>query len=129
MSFDAPLDVPMDPPGDMPTTDELSGLLYSLADPGVSAFAKGGLVEGGIGPGQAVIVDRAFGNADRDGYLPLTFAVSNVQITGPGLASATVTISGPRTSPSNTQINFVDQSGWKISRSSAMQLMSKASGR
>ena len=74
-------------------------------------------------------MDRAFGNANRDGYLPLTFAVSNVQITGPGLASATVTISGPRTSPSNTQINFVDQSGWKISRSSAMQLMSKASGR
>jgi hypothetical protein len=124
-SWDVPLDVPTEPADGAPAAEELSGLLYSLADPGVSALAKGGLVEGGIGAGQAVFVDRAFNNANRDGYLPLNFTVS----TGPGLASAAVTITGPKTKAYNTRINFVNLDGWKISKASALALMNAASGK
>lgn len=128
-SWDVPLDVPAEPADGTPTPDELSGLLYSLADPGVSALAKGGLVEGGIGAGEAIYADRAFKNANRDGFLPLAFTVSNVKSTGPGLAAAAVTITGPKTQAYTTNINFVDQDGWKISKASAISLIQAASGK
>ncbi|TDZ42688.1 Low molecular weight antigen MTB12 precursor [Mycobacteroides franklinii] len=128
-SWDAPLDVPADPADATPTSDELSGLLYSLADPGVSALAKGGLVEGGIGAGEAIYADRAFKNANRDGFLPLAFTVSDVKPTGPGLATAAVTITGPKTQAYTTKINFVNQDGWKISKASAVSLIQAASGK
>lgn len=128
-SWDVPSDVPDDPADTTPTSDELSGLLYSLADPGVSALAKGGLVEGGIGAGEAIYADRAFKNANRDGFLPLAFTVSNVKPTGPGLAAAAVTITGPKTQAYTTQVNFVNQDGWKISKASAISLIQAASGK
>nr|WP_286142117.1 hypothetical protein [Mycobacterium sp. D16Q16] len=129
VSWDIPMDVPTDPADATPTSDELSGLLYSLADPGVSALAKGGLVEGGIGAGEAIYADRAFKNANRDGFLPLAFTVSDLKPTGPGLASAAVTITGPKTQAYTTKINFVNQDGWKISKASAISLIQAASGK
>ncbi|MUM18741.1 hypothetical protein FZI91_13460 [Mycobacterium sp. CBMA271] len=128
-AWDVPMDVPADPAEAAPTSDELSGLLYSLADPGVSALAKGGLVEGGIGAGEAIYADRAFKNANRDGFLPLAFTVSDIKSTGPGLAAAAVTISGPRTQAYSTKVNFVNQDGWKISKASAISLIQAASGK
>lgn len=128
-AWDIPMDVPAEPASSVPTTDELSGLLYALADPGVSALAKGGLVEGGIGAGEAVYADRAFSKANNQGYLPLEFSVANVQPTGPGKAASAVTITGPKTSAYTTTINFVDQDGWKISKASAVALMQAASGK
>lgn len=129
VSWDIPMDVPSDPADATPTSDELSGLLYSLADPGVSALAKGGLVDGGIGAGEGIYADRAFKNANRDGFLPLAFTVSDVKSTGPGLASAAVTITGPKTQAYTTKINFVNQDGWKISKASAISLIQAASGK
>lgn len=128
-SWDIPTDVPSDPADGTPTSDELGGLLYSLADPGVSALAKGGLVEGGIGAGEAIYADRAFKNANRDGYLPLAFTVSDVKSSGPGLAAAAVTITGPKTQAYTKTINFVNQDGWKISKASAISLIQAASGK
>lgn len=128
-SWDIPMDVPSEPAEATPTSDELGGLLYSLADPGVSALAKGGLVEGGIGAGESIYADRAFKNANRDGYLPLAFTVSDIKSTGPGLAAAAVTITGPKTQAYTTKINFVNQDGWKISKASAISLIQAASGK
>ncbi|ANA98177.1 hypothetical protein BB28_10860 [Mycobacteroides chelonae CCUG 47445] len=128
-SWDVPMDVPSEPADAAPTSDELSGLLYSLADPGVSALAKGGLVEGGIGAGEAIYADRAFKSANRDGFLPLAFTVSDIKSTGPGVAAAAVTITGPKTQAYTTKINFVNQDGWKISKASAVSLIQAASGK
>ncbi|WP_088413662.1 hypothetical protein [Mycobacteroides saopaulense] len=128
-SWDVPGDVPSEPADAAPSSDELSGLLYSLADPGVSALAKGGLVEGGIGAGEAIYADRAFKNANRDGFLPLAFTVSDIKSTAPGTAAAAVTITGPKTQAYTTKINFVNQDGWKISKASAISLIQAASGK
>ncbi|CPZ83296.1 Hypothetical low molecular weight antigen Mtb12 [Mycobacteroides abscessus] len=55
--------------------------------------------------------------------------MSNVKSTGPGLAAAAVTITGPKTQAYTTNINFVDQDGWKISKASAISLIQAASGK
>ena len=122
--FGVPL--PLDPVGDVPTSDQLAGLLNSLADPSVPFRSKGGLVEGGVGIIEGRTADALLKNAAAQGKLPLTFQVANVVPTGPGTAAADVTASGP--SGSVTQnITFVNQGGWKLSRGSAVSLLQAAS--
>ena len=41
--------MPLDPAGDLPTADQLYGVLNGLANPGVPFASKSYLVEGGIG--------------------------------------------------------------------------------
>jgi hypothetical protein len=122
--FGVPL--PLDPVGDVPTADQLAGLLNSLADPNVPFRSKGGLVEGGVGIIEGRTADALMRNAAAQGKLPLTFQVANIVPAGPGAATADVTASGP--SGSVTQnITFVQQGGWKLSRGSAMSLLQAAS--
>lgn len=120
--FGAPL--PLDPATDVPTADQLSSVLYGLADPGTSFQSKGYLVEGGIGLVEGRAADGLMKNAVAKGMMPLSFSISNIAAAGPGAATASVTASGP-TLPSTTQsITFVDQGGWKLSRSSATTVLS-----
>lgn len=131
-SVDAPAVVPQAPEvpaSAVPAASELSGILYSLADPGVAAAAKGGLVQGGIGGPQAMMLDRQLNKASQDGFLPLNFAVADVQPAGPGAASAAVTITGPKMSPYSSRLDFVQEDNWKITRASALQLVAAASGK
>ncbi|SIH38823.1 low molecular weight antigen Mtb12 [Mycobacteroides abscessus subsp. abscessus] len=131
-SVDAPVVVPQAPgapASGVPAAPELSGILYSLADPGVAAAAKGGLVQGGIGGPQAMMLDRQLNKASQEGFLPLNFAVADVQPAGPGAASAAVTITGPKMSPYNSRLDFVQEDNWKITRASALQLVAAASGK
>ncbi|OBF24617.1 hypothetical protein A5725_06155 [Mycobacterium kubicae] len=130
----APL--PQDPPPPpapapgLPTADQLTGLLNNLADPGVSYRTKEGLVEGGIGSGEGHVVDHELRKAYRNGELPLSFNVSNIQPAGPNRASADVAVSGPKIpAPITKNLTFVNQNGnWMLSADSESALVQAVSG-
>ncbi len=114
-------------PADLPTPGQLTGVLSNLADPAVPFADKAGLVEGGIGPAEASVADHKLHKAERKGQLPLSFSVANIEPTGPGAATADVTVSGPKLAPRTINVAFVNQDGWKVSLASATQLLRAAS--
>jgi hypothetical protein len=128
----APL--PQDPPpapglgANVPTPDLLTGLLNSLADPGVPFANKSNLVEGGISGIEAHVADKKLQKAAKSGDLPLSFDVTNVQPAAAGSSTADVSVSGPKlTSPVTQNVTFVNQGGgWVLSRASAMELLQAA---
>jgi hypothetical protein len=123
----APL--PQDPPPavNVPTADQLTGVLNSLADPSVSFSSKSNLVEGGIGGIEAHVADKKLQKAAKNGDLPLSFGVTNIQPAATGSATADVAVSGPKlTSPVTQNVTFVNQGGWVLSRASAMELLQAA---
>lgn len=124
--FGAPL--PLDPGADVPSPDQLLGVLNSLQNPGVSFANKSNLVEGGISPIEARLADVRMQQAVASGQLPLAFKVANIKPTGANAASADVTVSGPKLAPSTRNVTFVDQGGWKISHASAISLLQEAGG-
>jgi hypothetical protein len=129
----APL--PQDPPpalpvagASVPTSTQLTGLLSSLADPSVSFSNKSNLVQGGISGIEAHVADKKLQKAAKNGDLPLSFDVTNIQPAAAGSATADVAVSGPKlTSPVTQNVTFVNQGGWVLSRSSAMELLQAAS--
>jgi hypothetical protein len=126
----APL--PQDPPvpaagASIPTAGQLTGLLNSLADPSVPFANKSNLVEGGISGTAAHIADGKLKKAAKNGQLPLSFNVANIQSGGPGSATADVSVSGPKlVNPVTQNVTFVNQGGWMLSRASAMELIQAA---
>ncbi|OBG92084.1 hypothetical protein A5697_08320 [Mycobacterium sp. E3251] len=125
----APL--PQDPApvaaADVPTADQLTGVLNSLADPSVSFSSKSNLVQGGISGIEAHVADKKLQKAAKNGDLPLSFNVTNIQPAAAGSATADVAVSGPKlTSPVTQNITFVNQGGWVLSRASAMELLQAA---
>jgi hypothetical protein len=114
---------PAPPSADIPTAAQVSGLLSSLTDPSVSFANKTNLVEGGFGGMQAHIADGELQKAAKDGQLPLTFNVGNIQPAAPGSVTSDVVFSGPKLSPVTENLTFVNQGGWVLSRHSAMQLV------
>lgn len=120
--FGTPL--PLDPAADVPTADQITGVLNGLADPGVPFASKAYLVEGGIGRLEAHTADALMRNAVAKGEIPLNFTVGTITPVGPGAASATITASGPSMPPTTQTVTFVDQGGWKLSRSSASTVLS-----
>ena len=115
--------MPLDPAADLPTPDQLYGVLNGLADPGVPFRSKSYLVEGGIGLIEGRTADALMRNAVAKGQVPLTFEVAGISPVGPGAATASVTASGPGMATQTQSITFVDQGGWKLSRSSALQVL------
>lgn len=124
--FGAPM--PLNPASGQPSADQLSGILYGLADPGVPFGSKSGLVEGGIGLIEGATADRMLASYSKQGYLPFSFQVSNVAPAGPGAATATVVASSPQLSPRTEDVTFVDQGGWKLSRASATRVLTSLLG-
>ncbi|MDT5145445.1 MAG: hypothetical protein QOC58_90 [Mycobacterium sp.] len=124
VSAPLPQDPPPAPAANGPTAPQLSGVLNSLADPNVPFANKSNLVEGGISGMTAHVADKKLKKAEKDGDLPLAFNVSNIQPTGAGSATADVAVSGPKIpSPVTQNVTFVNQGGWVLSRSSAMELL------
>nr|WP_205873757.1 hypothetical protein [Mycobacterium gordonae] len=127
--FGAPL--PQDPApaaAGLPTSAQLTGILTSLADPNVPFANKSGLVEGGIGGTEAHIADHQLKKAAKNGDLPLSFSVANIQPAAANSATADVSVSGPKlSSPVTQSVTFVNQGSWVLSRSSAMELLQAAS--
>lgn len=129
----APL--PQDPPPpapalNLPTPDQLTGILTNLSNPGVSYRTKDGLVEGGIGSGEGHQMDHDLRVAYRNGQLPLSFDVSNIQQNGPTTVMSDVAISGPKLqAPVTKNLMFVNQnSGWVLSSPSATSLVQAVAG-
>ncbi|OBH05645.1 MULTISPECIES: hypothetical protein [unclassified Mycobacterium] len=123
----APLPQDPAPAASMPSADQLTGLLNSLADPSVSFASKSNLVEGGISGMEAHVADKKLQKAAKNGDLPLSFGVTNIQPAAPGSATADVAVSGPKlTSPVTQNVTFVNQGGWVLSRASAMTLLQAA---
>ena len=121
MVFGAPL--PLDPGVDLPSAEQLTGVLNSLANPSVPFAAKGYLIEGGIGRLEAKTADALMRSAIAKGQVPLNFNIGPIAPVGPGAATATVTAAGP-SMPSTTQaVTFVNQGGWKLSRASASTIL------
>lgn len=123
---DAPL--PLDPAADLPTNDQLLGLLNALGDPGVPFASKSNLVEGGISPVEARVADGRMKKAVARGEVPVTASVANIRPAGPTSATADITLSGPKLAPTQRALTFVDQGGWKITHNSAMSLLQEAGG-
>jgi len=122
-----PQDPPPAPGADLPTSDQLTGVLNSLADPSVPFANKSNLVEGGISGTQAHLADHEFKKAAEKGDLPLSFNIGNIQPGAPGSVTADVSISGPKIpNPVTQNITFINQGGWVLSRASAMQLIQAA---
>jgi hypothetical protein len=115
--------MPLDPAVDVPTADQLNGVLYGLADPGVPFASKSYLVEGGIGRVEARTADALMKNAVAKGQTPLNFSIGGISPAGPAAATATVTASGPGMAPTTQSVTFVDQGGWKLSRTSAATVL------
>jgi hypothetical protein len=117
------------PAANVPTADQLTGLLNSLADPNVPFANKSNLVEGGISGTEAHIADHELKKAAKNGDLPLAFNVTNIQSGAPGSATADVAVSGPTIpSPVSQSVTFVNQGSWVLSRASAMELLQAAGG-
>lgn len=118
--FGAPL--PLDPPADVPAPEQLADVLNTLADPGIPAAGKSYLIEGGLGPVESSVMDRKMQKGVQNGKFPLSISVANVAPAGLGAATADVTASGPAMEPRSVNLTFVDQGGWKLSRTSLMTL-------
>jgi hypothetical protein len=116
------------PAANVPSADQLTGVLNSLADPNVPFANKSNLVEGGIGGTEAHIADHELKKAAKNGDLPLAFNVANIQPgAAPGSATADVAVSGPKIpSPVTQNVTFVNQGSWMLSRASAMELLQAA---
>lgn len=119
---------PQAPAADVPSPDELLGLLNTLADPSIPAAGKSGLIEDGLDPVESGVMDRRMQRAAQSGKFPLSFTVNNITPAGRGAATADITASGPQLEPRTVNIRFVDQGGWKLSRSSMMALSQMTSG-
>ncbi|WP_234812162.1 hypothetical protein [Mycolicibacter longobardus] len=118
--FFAPL--PLDPAADVPAPEQLTDVLNTLADPGIPAAGKSYLIEGGLGGAETALMDHKMQKAARNGKFPLAISVANVTPAGPGAATADVTASGPKMEPRSVNLTFVDQGGWKLSKTSLLTL-------
>jgi hypothetical protein len=116
------------PAANVPTADQLTAVLNSLADPNVPFASKSNLVEGGISGTEAHIADHELKKAAKNGDLPLAFNVANIQPgAATGSATADVAVSGPKIpSPVTQSVTFVNQGSWMLSRTSAMELLQAA---
>lgn len=122
----APL--PLDPGADIPTPDQLIGVLNGLQDPSVPFSNKDNLIQGGVGSVEGHVADQKLQKAAQNGQLPLSFNIANIHPAGANAASADVTATGPQLGPTTQNITFIDQGGWKLSRSSAMSLLRAVQG-
>lgn len=123
--FDVPL--PQQPAPAVVAPEELAGVLSTLTDPSVPINAKEGLIENGIPLGTKGRAEKKLQEAAAQGYLPLSYQVSNIVPTPTG-ATANVVVSGPRMAPVSQPVSFIGPAGgWKITRTSAMSLLQRAS--
>lgn len=102
--------------------------LNALAGGGSFGGAKESYIQGGIGRIEALTADRAFNNAAEKGVFPLSFSVSGIDQNGPS-ATANVTAAAANGAVATQNVLFVagpSPTGWQLSKSSAMALLSAA---
>jgi hypothetical protein len=101
--------------------------LQALAGGG-SFSGKASYIQGGIGRIEGIAADRAYNKAAAEGKFPLTFDIANIDQQG-GVASADVTATSALGTTATQNVRFVagpSPSGWQISKTSALDLLSAA---
>lgn len=104
----------------------LTATLAGLAGPGSFGGAKGSYVEGGLGRIETITADRAYRNAADKGYFPLNFTLDGIDQNG-AFATANVTATANNGATSSLPVTFIagpSPTGWQISKSSALSLLS-----
>ncbi|AEF35546.1 MAG: hypothetical protein WBH51_07340 [Mycolicibacter algericus] len=123
---------PQDPPPatNLPSAEQLTGILDNLVDPQVPAEVKSGLVAGGLQRHQADVLDHQLRRLGHHGGLPLSFTATDIASTGPDTVSADITATGPGLpAPITKPVTFTDQNGWMLSQNGADELMEEIVGR
>ena len=90
---------------------------------------KASYIEGGLGRIEGITADRAFSNASAKGLFPLSFSVADIDQNGP-VATANVTATAASGATATQPIQFVQgpsPTGWQVTKSSAMTLLTAAS--
>ncbi len=110
----------------LPPVDQLTGVLYRLADTSILAEQKVGLVQYAAADDRPALTN--FGEALKDsGFTPLTVDATNLEWAGePGHVVATVTIGSPnpQVRPFTFPMEFAPiRDTWQLSRRSADQLL------
>jgi len=122
--FGAPL--PQTPAPELQSA--LVATLDGLQGGGSFSGAKASFIQGGLGRIEGITADRAFSNASAKGYFPLSFAVTDIDQQGP-TATANVTATGANGAVASQSIQFISgpsPTGWQLTKSSALSLMSSA---
>jgi hypothetical protein len=118
--------VPLPADTDPSLTGELTGILNQLANTG-KVSDKGYLIEGGLPKGSGGYADAKLKDAAAKGYLPLSFNLTPPEVNG-NTATTTVTATSPAASLPAQQLTFVNSGGWKLSRASALAIVSALQG-
>jgi hypothetical protein len=114
-----------------PAPDLQSPLLQTLqALAGGGSFSgKASYIQGGIGRIEGIAADRAYNRAAAEGKFPLTFNIDHIDQEG-GVATADVTATSALGTTATQNVQFVagvgSPTGWQISKSSALNLLSAA---
>lgn len=123
--FGAPL--PQTPAPELQS--QLVATLDALQSGGSFSGAKASYIQGGLGRIEGVTADRAFSNAAAKGYFPLSFSVVDIDQNGP-VATANVTATAANGSTASQAFEFIagpSPTGWQVTRSSALSLLTAAS--
>lgn len=107
----------------------LVATLDGLQSGGSFSGSKASYIQGGLGRIEGITADRAFSNASAKGYFPLSFIVADIDQEGPA-ATANVTATAANGATATQSIQFIagpSPTGWQLTKSSALALMSAAS--
>lgn len=107
----------------------LVATLDGLQSGGSFSGTKASYIQGGLGRIEGITADRAFSNASAKGYFPLSFIVADIDQEGP-TATANVTATAANGAIATQSIQFIagpSPTGWQLTKSSALALMSAAS--
>ncbi|WP_059018697.1 hypothetical protein [Mycobacterium sp. M26] len=107
----------------------LVATLDGLQSGGSFSGSKAAFIQGGLGRIEGITADRAFNNASAKGYFPLSFTVADIDQEGP-TATANVTATASNGATASQSIQFIagpSPTGWQLTKSSALALMSAAS--
>lgn len=121
----APLTAPL------PAPETLTDVLSRLADPGVPGVEKVTLIEG-TSPESAAVLD-SFTTAMRDsGYLPVTFAATNIEWSDKNSSDVIATINVTTSRPDDNGFAFPMEftpfhGGWQLTRRTAEMLLALGS--
>lgn len=128
------LSAPPSDAGPLPSADDLTGVLYKLADPAVKGTDKLYLLEDGTADDAATI--DVFAAALRDGgFAPLTCTASDIRWSdhqaGDAIATVNITTANPATPGGFTfPMEFhPTQGGWQLSRETADMIMAFGNAR
>lgn len=121
-------DIPMPAAPAPDLAGALSQTLNGLVAPG-SFASKSTYIQGGLGPKDTFLADKAYDKKAKQGYFPLTFTLSDIDQVGTE-ATANVAATAANGATGAEPITFVQgpsPSGWQLSKASVLMLLTSLS--